>query len=432
MRQNLLHKWYKELTYEIREITQVAKEISDIYEKSWEKLNIVWENIWDPVIKWEKIPDWMKKIISDLLKEDKVYAYSHSKWLLETRKYLSSKIKSISEEDIIFFNWLWEAINKVYWYLAFWARVLWPNPAYPTHSSSEAVNSWCKHVSYSLDPHNDWNPDLIEIENKVKSNPNITGILVINPDNPTWAVFKREVLEWVVSIAKKYDLFVIFDEIYEKLTFNENDRVLLSDIIWDVPWISMKWISKEIPWPWARCWWIEIYNRDKDNNFSEYIDSLYLSKMLEVCSTTLPQHVIPLIYESEEFKPYLAKRIEKYKNNADIAEKILWNIDELLFVKPKWAFYISFVFNFDKINRDFLPDILNKELKKYLQLKSEWQSFDKKFCYYLLWIEWICSVPLSSFNSSYDWFRITLLESDVDKYKNTLNKIKGFISMFGI
>lgn len=432
MRKNLLHIWYKELTYEIREITEVASKIEEIYDRSSKKIDIIWENIWDPVEKWEKIPDWVKKIISDCLKKEKVYAYSHSKWLLETREYLASKVDNLSSDDIIFFNWLWEAINKIYWYLSFWARVIWPNPAYPTHSSSEAVNSWTEHLTYTLDPENEWNPDLEEIENKVKYNPNVTAILVINPDNPTWAVFKREVLIWIIDIARKYDLFVIFDEIYEKLTFNEKDKVLLSDIIWNVPWISMKWISKELPWPWARCWWIEIYNRDKDRNFSDYIDSLYLSKMLEVCSTTLPQYVLPLVYESDKFLPYLEKRIEKYKSRADIAIDILWGIEEISIVKPKGAFYLSVVFNLDKINTGLIPNMSSLELELYLTKISLNKRFDKRFCYYLLWVTWICAVPLSSFNSTYDWFRLTLLENDLVKYKNTLKSITSFISLFRV
>ncbi|MDP2396490.1 MAG: aminotransferase class I/II-fold pyridoxal phosphate-dependent enzyme, partial [bacterium] len=81
------------------------------------------------------------------------------------------------------------------------------------------------------DPKNNWNPDLEELENKVKYNPNIVAILVINPDNPTGAVFSREVLESIVDIANRYNLFLVFDEIYEKLTYDEDDRILLSDVI---------------------------------------------------------------------------------------------------------------------------------------------------------------------------------------------------------
>jgi len=425
MRRNLLHIWYKELSYEIREVVKIAKKIESF------GIDIHWENIWDPVEKWEKIPEWMKQIITKELKNDKVYWYSPSRWLLKTREYIASKTSKLKPGDIIFFNGLWEAINKTYGYLSFSARVIWPNPAYPTHSSAEATNSWSEHLTYNLDPQNWWNPDLEDLENKVKYNPNIAGILVINPDNPTWNVFSRKILKKIVSIAKEYDLFLIFDEIYEKLVFNKEDRVLLSEIIWDVPWIAMRWISKDLPWPGSRCGWIEVYNSDKDKNFRKYIDSIYRSKMLEVCSTTLPQKVLPKIYEDKNFDIYLEKRIQKYRERADLAEKILWNIDEIFFIKPKWAYYMSIVFNLENINKLYNPDIKNNELKRYLEKTLEKNNrFDKSFCYYLLAITWICSVPLSWFNSDYDWFRMTLLEEDENVFRGLLEKIKDFINKY--
>ena len=424
MRKDLLHIWAKKLSYEIREIVEIAKKIEKITKKE-----IIWENIWDPVAKWEEIWDWLKNIVKNACEENCVYGYSPTRWLDKTIDYLISKNSRLKRWDIIFFNGLWDAINKIYKSLAFDSRVIWPNPAYSTHSSAEAAHAGSDHITYRLNPFDNWNPDLEELENKVKYNPNIVWILVVNPDNPTGAVFKKEVLEKIIEIAKKYNLFVIFDEIYEKLVFEEKDRVLLSDIIWDVPGISMKWISKELPWPWARCWRIEVYNKDKDKNFSEYIDSILASKMLEVCSTTLPQYVIPEIYESEEFKKSLNSRIEKYQKRAKLAKEIFSKNNKIKVVEPKGAFYLSVTFNFDNLKTDINFDIDNQEIKRIIEEKI-WDNnrFDMKFCYYLLAKSWICVVPLSSFNSSYDWFRMTLLEEDLDKYKKILLTINDFIN----
>ncbi len=423
MRKNLLHIWATKLSYEIREIVDVAKKIQKINKKE-----IIWENIWDPVEKWEKIPDWLKNVVINACKIDRVYGYSPTRWLEDTLEYLASKHSKLKKENILFFNWLWDAINKVYKNLDPTSRVIGPNPAYSTHSSAEAAHAWSEHITYRLDPENWWNPDLEELENKVKYNPNIVGILVVNPDNPTGAVFKKDVLEKIIDIAREYNLFVIFDEIYEKLTYNKKNRVLLADIIGDVPGISMKWISKELPWPWARCGWIEVYNKDKDQNFSDYIDSIIASKMLEVCSTTLPQYVIPEIYESKEFKESLEQRIEKYQKRALQAEKIFGDCKYVSVVKPKGAFYLSVVFDLNKLNLDYDFKYENSQIEKIVEEKI-WENprFDKKFCYHLLAKESICIVPLSSFNSTYDGFRMTLLEDNFDKYCLTLNKIKEFI-----
>ena len=422
MRKNLLHPGAGKLSYEIREIVEIAKKI----EKTWKQ--IIWENIWDPVEKGEKIPSWLKNIVTKACELDEVYWYSPTRWLDKTLEFLANKNPKLKKEDILFFNGLWDAINKVYKNLDPTSRVIWPNPAYSTHSSAEAAHAGSEHITYRLDPNNNWNPDLEELENKVKFNPNIVWILVVNPDNPTWAVFKKDVLEKIIKIAKTYNTFVIFDEIYEKLTYNDEDRVLLSDIIWDVPWISMKWISKELPWPWARCGWIEVYNKNKSSDFSNYIDSILASKMLEVCSTTLPQYIIPEVYQSENFEKHTKQRIQKYKKRAEIAEDFFKDISELNVVKPKGAFYLSITFNLDKLKDNIKFSLDDVKIEEIINEKvSSSKRFDVKFCYYLLAETWVCSVPLSSFNSSFDWFRLTLLEDDIEKFKNTLKIIKTFI-----
>ncbi len=425
MRKNLLHIWHNELSYEIREIVEVGNMMHSFWKE------IFWENIWDPVAKWEPVPFWIKEIVIEALKMDEVYGYCPTRWLDKTREYIASKNPKITKDNIIFFNGLGDAINKIYRSLAFDSRVIWPNPAYSTHSSAEAAHAWTSHITYSLDPKNNWNPDLIELENKVKYNPNIVAILVVNPDNPTGAVFSREILLSIVDIAKKYNLFLIFDEIYEKLTYEEKDKILLSDIIWDVPWISMKWISKDLPWPGSRCGWIEVYNEDKDENFKQYIKSILSSKMLEVCSTTLPQFVLPEIYESNNFKISLKERILKYKSRADIAEKILWWLDEITLIKPKWAFYLSITFNMDYINTYYTPEIKEYDIEAYISSLLLWVTrFDKKFCYYLLAKTWICTVPLSWFNSTFEWLRVTLLEEDELKFDFIMRKIRESVLEF--
>ncbi len=338
MRKNILLPWSKELRYIIREIVDLANKV-------WEKKEIYWENIWDPVNKWEKIPEWMKDIVKKACNIDEVYGYCPTRWLDKTIEYIIGKNPKLSKKDVLFFNWLWDAINKLYKALAFDSRIIGPNPAYPTHSSTEAAHAGSFHLTYKLDPNNNWYPDFEELENKIKYNPNVVWILVINPDNPTWAVFPKSIMEKFISLCKKYNLFFIVDEIYENLIYDEKDKTNLVEIVDDVPTIAMKWISKDLPWPGARCGRIEVYNADKDENFRKYIDTLLALKMVEVCSTTLPQYVLPEIYESEEYKKYLKQRIKKYKKRADLAEKVFQDSNELKIIKPKWTFYLTDLFD---------------------------------------------------------------------------------------
>ena len=208
MRQKLLREGANELSYEIRGIVRKAEQL--------EKLgySILWENIGDPIQKNRKLPKWIKDIISGLLYEDLTYSYSHSKGVLTTREYLAEKCSDlgsvqINADDITFFNGLGDAIGKIYQYLQPTSRVIGPSPAYSTHSSAEAAHANSHPITYRLDPENYWYPDTDDIYEKVKNNPNIVGILIINPDNPTGMVYPKEILKKMVSIYMVNDKLII-------------------------------------------------------------------------------------------------------------------------------------------------------------------------------------------------------------------------------
>ena len=151
--------------------------------------------------------------------------------------------------------------------------------------------------------------------------------------------------------------------------------------------------------------------------------------MVEVCSTTLPQYVLPKIYESQNYKNYLKERISKYKKRADLAEKILKDSEELKIIKPKWTFYLTVLFN--KIDKNKEINISDKELEQLVNEKIDKNTrFDEKFCYNLLAETWVCVVPLSWFNSDYDGFRMTLLEEDEEKFVKIVNLIKDFAKRY--
>ncbi|EFK96240.1 aspartate aminotransferase [sediment metagenome] len=90
-------------------------------------------------------------------------------------------------------------------------------------------------------------PNLEDLENKIKFNDSIAGLLIINPGNPTSIVYSKEILEKIVALAKKYDLFIIADEVYANLAHNPENFTPISKIIGTVPTIVMKGLSKEVP-----------------------------------------------------------------------------------------------------------------------------------------------------------------------------------------
>ena len=429
MRNNIVSFGADELKYEIREIVAVAKEFGKL------GIEINWENIGDPVQKGEKLPDWIKDLIIGTMKDDLTYAYSPTKGLDATREYLAQRANrnggvKITREDIIFFNGLGDAISKVYGQLRKEYRVIGPSPAYSTHSSAEASHAGSEYISYRLDPHNLWYPDLNDLRMKVKYNPSISGILVINPDNPTGAVYPREVLVEIVAIAREYDLFVVCDEIYINLAYNGKKSVPLADVINGVCGISMKGISKELPWPGARCGWIEVYNADKDPVFAKYIKSIVDDKMLEVCSTTLPQKVIPTVMGDPRYEKHIAHRNAMYEKRSRIAYDLLKDIPGIIVNRTNGAFYMTVMFRDNVLLQSQKLAVANSSAREKVEQLVKDVALDKRFVYYLLAATGICVVPLTGFNCDLQGFRVTLLESDDEKFEWIFKVLRDKISEY--
>jgi len=177
----------------------------------------------------------------------------------------------------------------------------------------------------------------------------------------------EETLLKIVDIAKRYDLFLVFDEIYTNIIYNGYKSIPLSDIIGDVPGMSMKGISKEFPWPGARCGWLEIYNVDKDPIFKRYIDAILNQKMSEVCSTTFPQRAIPKLLGSPEYDKALGERIKYYEKLSNMAYNILHEVPYIVVNRTNGSFYMTVVFNEALLNNKQKLPILNGNIKTYIE-----------------------------------------------------------------
>ena len=231
MRRNIVHPQADELIYEIRGVVLSAKKMAAA------GLDIVWENIGDPVAKGEQVPEWIIEHMRAVVSDWKSWSYSPTQGMDQAREYLAGLNNSqggvqITPGDIYFYNGLADAVNKLYGYLDSNARVLVPSPCYPIHSSRERFHAGAGAgaLQYSMTPENNWLPDIEEIRQKVKDDENIVAITIINPDNPTGAVWPGEAVRGVVEIAGEYGLFVIADEIYWRLTYNGKTSTLLSQV----------------------------------------------------------------------------------------------------------------------------------------------------------------------------------------------------------
>lgn len=430
MRNTITDPGAANLVYEIREIVEVAKKIEALGQP------IIWENIGDPVAKGEGVAQWIKEYASQAMHEDASYAYSPTKGLLKTREYIAHERNieggiQITADDILFFNGLGDAISKIYRNLHPNVRVIGPNPAYPTHSSAEAAHADRPHITYALDPYNGWKPNLEEMEEKIRKHPEIGGILVVNPDNPTGYVYTEDVLQKIVDIARKYNLFIITDEIYSNLAYGVEYKKLAA-VIGDVPAIAMRGISKEFPWPGGRCGWVEFYNRDKDVDFDVYAKSLIDAKMLEVCSTTLPQLLLPQVMSDERYYPMLEDRSSVYQKRAARAHEVLSSIPEVIINQPNGAFYMTLVFKEGVLKEGQSLPCKNSEVEALVSsLVAKDITLDKRFVYFLLGATGVCVVPLTSgFNSTFNGFRFTLLEQDDATFETILATLEASIRAY--
>jgi len=432
MRRNIVHPGAASLTYAIREIVQVAKRFADL------GLEITWENIGDPIQKGEQVTPWIKDIVTKITQDDESWGYCDTAGIPETREFLASEVNKrggarVSADDIIFFNGIGDAVAKVYGFLRREARVIGPTPAYSTHSSAESAHSGYEHLTYELDPYNQWMPNIDDLQMKVKYNDSIAAILLINPDNPTGAVYPRSVLEEIVEIARRNDLFLICDEIYTHIVYNGCTTLHLSEVIGDVCGIVMRGISKEYPWPGARCGWIEVLNRPRDSMFSTYVNSLLASKRLEVCSTTIPQLSIPPVMGDSRYPDHLKTRATIFEARAKEACKLLGKIPGVLVNMPKGAFYLTIIFENGVLNDHQQLHIENPKVGQMVRELTASCSTDQRFVYYLMGATGICVVPLSGFYCKRPGFRVTLLECDDAKrrwtFKTLGNALREYLTV---
>lgn len=235
-----------------------------------------------------------------------------------------------------------------------------------------------------------------------------------------------------MAIAKEFDLFIVADEIYMNITYNGAVAFPLSTIIGDVPGISLKGISKEIPWPGSRCGWMEYYNRHKDPEFNRLCQTLDNAKMIEVCSTKLPQLAIPKIFSHPAYPSYRQALNERIGKRSQLIASILSNVKGIKFNQTNGAFYNTIIFEEGVLKAHqklHIEDSAVREMVEQTWFTSP-MPMDKRFVYYLLAAKGVCVVPISSFSSELQGFRVTLLEEDEALLVKTFTYIKEALEEF--
>lgn len=240
-------------------------------------------------------------------------------------------------------------------------EILIPAPDYPLWTAAVRLAGGIP-VHYICDESSDWNPDIEDIRKKVNSK--TKGIVVINPNNPTGAVYDKVILEEIVGIAKEHELVVFADEIYEKILYEDVVHTPLASISDEILCITFNGLSKSHRIAGFRIGWMILSG--KKSAAKSYIEGLDILSAMRLCSNVPAQLVVQTaLGENDATLNELLLPKGRLLEQRDHSLKLLNEIDGISCVKPKGAFYLFPKLDIKKFkikdDAQFVLDLLIKE-----------------------------------------------------------------------
>lgn len=338
------------MEYAIRDITLHARQ----YEKSGRK--IIYLNIGDPVKYDFPTPDHIKKALIDAILNNFNY-YADSEGILELRQAIvkkeSLKGLSITVEDVLVTNGISEGLDMVAASIVEPnSEILMPGPYYPPYASYVKFYGG-KPIEFRLTE--DGTPDLDDIRSKITSK--ARALCIINPNNPTGEVFNSKNLKQLIDVAAEHDMYIICDEIYDKLVFDQ-EFTGIGKVAKDAAVILLNGFSKVYLMTGWRCGYI-CMNSDcqKLENIRSNIPKL--ARVRIAANLPVQKAAVAALQGPQT---YIAKTVSKLKKRRDLVVKRLNEIDGISCKLPNGAFYTfpKILFNGWKDDKDFVLDLLNK------------------------------------------------------------------------
>lgn len=320
-------------------------------------------NIGNPAPFGFRAPAEVIQIMSEQLTETE--GYSDSKGILSARRAIEDycrqkNMPNVTIDDIYTGNGVSELITlSMQALLNPGDEILVPAPDYPLWTASVTLGGGAA-IHYICDEEADWYPDIEDIKKKIT--PNTKGIVIINPNNPTGALYPREVLEEIVELARQHHLILFADEIYDRLVMDDQEHVSVASLAPDLLTVSFNGLSKSHLIAGYRCGWMCLCG---DKSYAKgYIEGINLLSSMRLCSNVPAQSLIEVaLRHTEETKELLVKGGRVYEQREFIYNA-LNEIPGISAVKPKAAFYIfpkidtkKFnIHNDEKLVLDFLKD----------------------------------------------------------------------------
>lgn len=333
--------------------------------------------------------------------------YSESRGLFSARKAIMQyeqikQIPNITMDDIYTGNGVSELINiSMSALLDDGDEILIPSPDYPLWTAC-ATLAGGKAVHYICDEQSEWYPDMDDIKKKITDR--TKAIVIINPNNPTGALYPKEVLQQIVNIAREHQLMIFSDEIYDRLVMDGEEHVSIASLAPDVFCVTFSGLSKSHMIAGFRIGWM-ILSGNKEVA-KDYIEGINMLSNMRLCSNVPAQSIVQTALGGHQsVKDYIVPGGRIYEQREFIY-KALNDIPGITAVKPKAAFYI-----FPKI-----------DTKKFNIIN------DEKFALDLLKEKKILIVHGGGFNwKQPDHFRIVYLPR-IEILKEATGKLADFLS----
>ena len=306
-------------------------------------------NIGNPAPFGFRTPDAIVEELSSHLTDSE--GYSDSKGLLSAREAIATYCEKkgftgVNVDNIYTGNGVSELISiAMNGLMNHGDEVLVPAPDYPLWTASVTMAGG-KAVHYICDEASGWYPDIDDILSKV--NERTKGIVLINPNNPTGALYSRDVLERIADIARQHSLMIFADEIYDRLVFDGKKHVSIAALAPDLPVVTFNGLSKSHLIAGYRVGWMVI-SGDKAN-IKGYIDGINLLSSMRLCSNVPAQSIIPKAMEMLDTCDDLVAPGSRIYEQREIIYNAICDIPGLSVVKPEAAFYIFPKMDIDKFN----------------------------------------------------------------------------------
>lgn len=336
-------------------------------------------------------------------------AYSDSKGIFAARKaimqYCQEKgIQGVTLDDIYTGNGVSElivlAMNAL---LNNGDEVLVPAPDYPLWTAAVSLSGGTP-IHYLCDESKEWAPDLADLRSKIT--PRTKAIVMINPNNPTGAIYSKAVLTELTQIAREHGLILFADEIYDKMLYDEEQHVSLASLSSDVVIITFNGLSKNYRSCGYRSGWM-VVSGDK-SRIKDYIEGLNMLSSMRLCANVPGQYAIQTALGGYQSIDDLVAKGGRLARQRDLAWELITAIPGVSCVKPKSALYL-----FPKLDPEMYPI-----------------ADDQEFIADLLREEKVLMVQGSGFNwIKPDHFRVVFLPHE-DVLKDAIGRFARFLERY--